>query len=246
MRIVLFWFCVVALLAFSLGAVGSDPETWPIVYQDDFEDSGSGWRTGETEHVSRAYVDGVYEIQVKDDWSIAWSRIPGELEFLDFSVEVTFRSVEGEGEAGFLFRYQDSDNFYCFTVSTRGEYRLRRQRYDEWETLIDWTPFTGLEPTGWNRLRIVAQGDEFSFFLNGKLLAEFRDNAFRAGQLALCAGTFAEPELIVRFDELVVQEDPEVRALADQAQALFNQAWESYQQEDIQTAVNRVCCSKLC
>ena len=33
---------VVVLLAFSFGAIGSDPETWPIVYRDDFEDPASG------------------------------------------------------------------------------------------------------------------------------------------------------------------------------------------------------------
>ena len=228
---------VVILLAFSFGALGSDPETWPIVYQDDFEDPASGWLTGETEYASRAYVDGAYEIQVKDDWRIAWGRIPGGREYLDFTAEVAFRFVAGEGGAGFLFRYQDSDNFYCFTVSTRGEYRLLRQRYDWWESLIDWTPFTGLDPTGWNRLRIVAQGDRFSFFLNGELLAEFRDDAFRAGQLAPCAHTFEEPGLVVWFDDLVVREDLEVRALAERAWSLFDQGQRAYRSWHLEEAI---------
>ena len=228
---------VVILLASYFGAIGSDPETWPIVYQDDFEDPTSGWLTEEAEDTDWAYVDGVYEIRVKEDRLIVFSYIPGDREYLDFAAEMAFRFVAGEGEAGFLFRYQDSDNFYCFTVSIRGEYRLRRLRYGKWETLIDWTPFTGLDPTGWNHLRVVAQGDTFSFFLNGKLLAEFSDDAFRAGQLALCAGTFEEPELVVQFDELVVQEDLQVRALAERAKSLFDRGQRAYRSWNLEEAV---------
>ncbi|RLC72168.1 MAG: hypothetical protein DRI26_03560, partial [Chloroflexi bacterium] len=217
--------------------LASDPETWPIVYQDDFEDPASGWLTGETEYASRAYVDGAYEIQVKDAWRIVWSRIPGDREYLDFVAEAAFRIVAGEGEAGFLFRYQDSDNFYCFTVSTRGEYRLLRLRYNEWESLINWTSLTELDPTGWNRLQLVAQGDGFLFFLNGELLAEFSDDVFRSGELALCAITFEEPALVVRFDDLVVREDPQVRALAERAQSLFDQGARAYRSWNLEDAV---------
>lgn len=121
----------------TLGAQGSDLATWPIVYQDNFEDPQSGWNVGETEHAARVYVDGTYEIHVNDKWSIAWSRIPVNREFLDFSVEINAQVMEGTGEFGFLFRYQDADNFYKFTMGEDGHYRLILQEQGTNYTLLD-------------------------------------------------------------------------------------------------------------
>ena len=43
------------------------------------------------------------------------------------------------GQGGLIFRYVDSDNFYFFSISDDGSYRLDALVNDEWETLIDWT-----------------------------------------------------------------------------------------------------------
>lgn len=88
-----------------LRAQTSNPDTWPIVYEEYFEDPERGWNIDETKHVKRAYVEGAYEIQVKDDWRTTWSRIPGDRVSLDFSAEVKVTMVEGIGQFGFLFRY---------------------------------------------------------------------------------------------------------------------------------------------
>jgi len=231
-----------------LGAQGSDPATWPIVYQDDFEDPESGWDVGGTEYASRIYVNGNYEIQVKDEWLFIWSRIPSILNtnpkveiyalngrkqpsliarshriYVDFTAEMEVQVVGGAGESGFLFRYQDADNFYCFTIRTDGHYRLRVQKKGRWETLVDWMPCRLLSAQAPNVLRIVAQGARFSFFLNGECLVELTDASFQAGEIALCAGTLDEPGFLVRFDRLVIREDAEVRGLADRADAFYAQ-----------------------
>ncbi len=53
------------LLPAAAWAQGSNPATWPIVYQDDFQNPKSGWNTGETGQEAKGYVDGAYEIAVK-------------------------------------------------------------------------------------------------------------------------------------------------------------------------------------
>ncbi|RLG19771.1 hypothetical protein DRN74_06395, partial [Candidatus Micrarchaeota archaeon] len=229
--------CVLVFPAFLLQTQASDPETWPVVYQDDFEDPGSGWLTGDTEYVSGAYVAGTYKIQVKNDWLLVLSRIPGDQEYLDFAAEVTFWLEGGEGEAGFLFRYQNTGNYYCFTVSTRGEYGLWRKREGKWETLIAWTPVTALNLYGANKLRLVAQGNTFMLHLNEVLLGKYTDPMFRIGQLGICVGTFERPSITVKFDNLVVREDPEIRVLATRAQILYDQAESAYSDWDLQRAI---------
>jgi len=249
------------LMPLATWAQGSDPDTWPIVYQDDFEDPSTGWDVEgtleETEYAARAYIDGVYEIQVNDDWStwswipgdrgfldfsidgtyefqvqtksnIVWSRIPGSRDFLDFSVEVDVQMLEGTGEFGFLFRYLNSFNSYshtshsyCFTLHTDGLYRLRIQENDSWQTLVDWTSCEDFKFGVTNHLKLIAQGEKFSFLLNERLLTKVIDATFRGGEIALAAGIVDNPNVNVRFDNLVVRADPALQEPLDQVESLY-------------------------
>jgi len=204
----LLFLLLITVLVFTAWGLDSDPSTWPTSYQDDFQDPQSGWQVGETEFAKRTYVDGVYEIQVVDDWQIAWSRIPGDTEFVDFAAEVEVQVVEGTGQFGFIFGYQDSDNFYYFSIRTDGYYRLRLLSNGSWQTLVAWTVAPGFDGQGTNHMKVVTQEDRFTFFLNGILVGQFAETDFRGGQIAVCAGTFGVPGCRVRFDNLEVQRDP--------------------------------------
>jgi len=229
-------FVALCLMPLSTWAQGSGPETWPIVYQDDFEDLSTGWDVEETESATRAYVDGIYEIQVNDDWSTNWSMVPGAKDFLDFSAEVDVRVLEGTGEFGFLFRYVERDNFYFFAFHTDGYYRLLMHKAGSWQMLVDWTSCEDFKAGVANHLKLIAEGETFSLLLNGGLLTEVIDATFRGGQIALCAGTFEEEEFTVRFDEVVVREDLEVRATADRGQTLLTEGAQRYQTWNIRGA----------
>lgn len=169
------------LMPIATWAQGSDPETWPIVYQDDFEDPSSGWEVGETEYATRAYVDGAYEVQVNDDWSTNWRWIPGDKDFLDFSAEVDVQVLESTGEFGFLFRTVGGYNFYLFTIHTDGRYRLRMRKNGSWQTLVDWTSCEGFKSGVANHLKLIAQEETFSFLLNEGLLTKVTDATFQGG-----------------------------------------------------------------
>lgn len=226
---------ILCLIPVAAWAQGSDPSTWPIVYQDNFQDPKSGWEVSKGADVVKAYVDGTYEIQVQTGNTIAWSFVPTDKDYLDFSAQVKVRSAGNDGEFGIMFRYVDYDNFYCFTVHTDGTYRLWMQKAGEWQTLIDWTPIPGFDPNKGHTLRVETQGNQFTFFLDGARLTQFSDGTFRGGKLALAVGTFAEP-FSARFDNLVVREDPEIRTLADQAQDLINQGDAAYSAWRFETA----------
>ena len=86
------------------------------------------------------------------------------------------------------------------------------ERHDgegEWERLTDgWVPSPhlkkGLEAT--NRLTIIAAGGTFSFYANDQLLTQLLDRRYAAGKIALDAGTFAQTDLQVAFDNLLIRE----------------------------------------
>ena len=237
------FFAVVCSTGVALGAQGNEIATWPIVYQDDFEDPESGWEVGETKYVNRAYVGGAYEMQVKGKWLIVWNQIPGNPELRDFSVETDIQVAEGAGQFGLLFRYVDSDNFYKLTVSTDGHYQLVLQEEGAYYALLDGQVAargkskTSARRAGSSRLKIVATGDEFSLFLDGDFLGVVRDSSFTRGQVALCAETFDARTLVVRFSHLKLRAPPEQLCLEDYARLLYLQGWGLYKSDGYEAAL---------
>jgi len=223
MRLKLVLLTVLLIAAFLAGgttiyAAESDPSTWPIVYQDNFEDPTSGWATGETESVASAYVDGGYQIQVKDARQIA-CLIPGGQKFANFAAEAKVQTLEGTGAFGFIFRYMNKDNFYCFMVSTNGYWEMEKVENGQWKTLVDWTHIIGFNAAeiGPFKLALTAQGNQFTFrvgtiqlsaFIDTKPQWEFVDDTFQTGQIALCVDAFDKQGIDVRFNDFVIHEPP--------------------------------------
>jgi hypothetical protein len=156
----------------------------------------------------------------------------------DFDLRVVAKQTLGEdpySEYGVIFRYQDNDNYYMFRLRSDGAYRVSRRLKGVPEDLSAATdpsrvpaPFmTGLN---WaNDIRIVAKGDHFSFFVNGKQLTlcpkgtdkrstwngdqclsnnkqtaqELVDSTFKMGRAALTVYENTD-KVAVDFDNLVI------------------------------------------
>ncbi len=107
-----------------------------------------------------------------------------------------------------LFRLQSPGEFYRFDITGDGRYTVERRNLDgSWTRFTDgWAQATavqvGLNAT--NRLRIVAEGPQFSLFVNDQFLHTFTDTAYPAGTIALDAGTFGQVPLSVAFDNVEI------------------------------------------
>ncbi len=188
-----------------LGILAEDPFSWPIVYRDSFDDPRSGWYVQRTEFATWEYHGGAYHIRVKRPSDIVWSRAPGEPEFTDFAAEAIVEVVSGEGELGFLFRYQDRSNTYMLTFRADGYYRLLLQERGRWRTLLDWQEASAFAQPGTHRIALVALRGTFDIYLNGAYLASTTDRTLPSGQIALCAATFDSADLIAAFHSLTVR-----------------------------------------
>jgi len=51
---------------------------------------------------------------------------------------------------------------------------------------------------------VVSYRDRFSFYVNGTHLTDLMDDTLRAGVAGLAAGAYAEPPVVVHFDNLSV------------------------------------------
>lgn len=208
-----------------------------ILYAADFEQYQDEWQQYDDGRLAAQMVDGALEIRVDDPNSSPFSL--ARYRFADFDMQVTTQAVEGtlNNSYGVAFRLQTQDNamladdnYYLFLISSDGFYSVIRRVNGEDKFLSAWilsdVVEQGLEAT--NTLRVVAQGDAFSFFINNQLVqvcvpnnpegestyfnecidGEMRDTltdtVLGQGQVGMIAQTLGEAGVAVQFDELVV------------------------------------------
>ncbi len=184
-----------------------------LLYEDTFDGFGSDWSEFTDYDASTVYEDGGYEVTVNETYYMVWGNAEPDFDFDDTIIEVDVRQVEGplENNFGVLVRYREDDeqySYYWFQISGDGFYSVDLKWQDEWVPLVDWEPsaaiYTGLGVT--NRIRVVCSGSQFSFYANGAHLVDLFDDTLDRGSIGFAAGTFEEPGVVVRFDDLKVYE----------------------------------------
>ncbi len=183
-----------------------------VLYRDDFSDPSSGWaRVQEAEH-SMGYEDGSYRLFVNGANLSAWAR--AQKDFADVSIETTAKKAGGpdDNNYGVICRYQDSDNFYAFLISSDGYYLIAAKVKGEWQSLgMDQMLASSQIKQGpaSNVIRADCVGDKLALYVNGSKLAEARDTQFESGDVGLITGSFDEPGVDIRFTDFVVYQPPE-------------------------------------
>lgn len=135
----------------------------------------------------------MYYIGVNDAEWASWAA--SGRTFDDFVIEVEAWAVDGPDDNGYglVFRYQDSDNFYYYEVSSDGYYSIGKMVADEWESLVGWTE-SDLIKLGQqtNVLRALCDGSRMTFFVNGYPIEELTDYDFEDGSVGFIAEAMDE------------------------------------------------------
>lgn len=207
------WFIKSCSLALALSVLlcgcDQDNSDGPL-FQDDFDDSTSGWDADERNEFERGYEEGEYFIELREPNWFAWA-FPGQ-RFDDVSVEVeVFPPPASQGgHFGLLCRHTDQENFYYFAISADGYYAIFR-RVDGGDLRVltgdgDGMIHSPIIRTGGqsNDIRAVCQGEELSFYVNGELLETVSDDAHARGDVGIGAGSDADGDTRIRFDNFVV------------------------------------------
>ena len=126
----------------------------------------------------------------------------------DFRALVEARQASGPtGTYGMTFRFKGSwdDNFYAFTVTSDGYYRLSKIVARRWMWIVPWTYSPHIQQgTEWNLLEVEVIGPEISLFINGEHLMTVIDSTFEQGFIELYAAAFDEPGVKVEFDNFKI------------------------------------------
>jgi len=204
---------LVPLLALTLACSAlSGPEiNAPVdpsaLFSDDFSDPDSGWDRAQEETGVTDYDNGTYRIFVDESQHDYWAN-PG-LSFTDVQVEVDATKNGGpdDNDFGLICRYQDTENFYAFLISSDGFYAILKYSGGSSETLgsDSWPPSEAInQGAATNHLRADCIGDSLALYANDQQLHAVTDSAFSSGDVGLIAGTFDEPGADIAFDDFVV------------------------------------------
>jgi hypothetical protein len=191
--------------------LGNEAEPLPegVLFVDDFSDTSSGWDRVDVEEGITDYGDGVYRIFVNTDNTDQWAN-PGQ-DFTDTTIEVEATKVGGpdDNDFGVICRYDDTENFYFFIISSDGFYATGRVIDGTQELLSDSDMMENdaiYIGNVTNNIQVDCVGSRLTFSVNGTQLVAVEDTAFSSGDVGLIAGTFDTPGADIYFDNFVVRE----------------------------------------
>jgi hypothetical protein len=187
----------------TLDAIVAQPPT----YFEAFDIEPEGWDPHKTNGITHTVLDGALQIDISLPNALGWSALP--VAPLNYYVEVDAALVGDidSAEYGILFKYQNPQNFYLFAVGNNGRYSLWHFADNNWQVLNDWadSPALNTGPDQTNRLGLLVQDNvSYTLVANDVLLAEIASSPDDGRSLALAAGSFGQPDLAIRFDNLSV------------------------------------------
>lgn len=129
----------------------------------------------------------------------------------DVELEVRMKGVKGKMDqgGGFVWRYTDADNYYVVRANPLEDnvvlYKVVKGVRTDLPVLGKGRTY-GVEVdklgNGWNTLKLKAEGDLFTVYLNGKQLFQVKDNSIsRAG----LTGLWTKADAVTYFDDFRVR-----------------------------------------
>jgi hypothetical protein len=225
--LILFLILLVMIIVVSLGSAAllallltDEGEVSPFLadkrYEEPFVEPGR-WGTGQQPGPDGTLATGsigmvaggVYELQLLGANGLHWAT--GGEEFGDGRYELDVNFVDGplDNAGGLVFMF-DRDAFYFFAVRGDGRALIARCADGcggEFAILVQdgWFPTEADWGAGsQNRLAVTVASGEFSFFINGDLVATVNDDSLSTGDVGLFVSSGAQGQAHFTFDNLLV------------------------------------------
>jgi len=178
-----------------------------IMFEDHFDDTGSGWVRWEETGGGTDYVDGVFRIWVDEVLTDYWSTSGHDFGDVRISVSTFKAAGPDDNDFGIVCRYQDNDNFYAFLISSDGFAGILKME-DAERTMLEQEGMVSTDAitqgAATNEVTAECVGDHLALYANGELVADVRDSTFVSGDVGLIAGTFEEGGVEIHFDDFFV------------------------------------------
>jgi len=205
---VFFSLAVLVLVALACSLGGSKSQQ--VLFHDDFSDVNSGWDQSSTQNGITDYVNGGYEIHITETSLSKWAN-PSKVFQDDVRIEVDATKLGGPDDNAFgvMCRYQDTNNFYKFYITSDGYAGIIKEENGD-STVISsadgkMPQVNGINPgTAANHIRVDCIGNNLTLYANGTQVATATDSSFSGGDVGLVAATFDTAGTDVLFKNFFV------------------------------------------
>jgi len=178
-----------------------------VLFQDDLTVDDGNWDLNDTENTERSIANGQYIMEIKTAGITAWGGHSSLESLGDFILDVDLTKLDGpdNNEFGIMFRYISGDNHYRLALGSDGYFRIYGKEEDEFFYIISWVPIPEVnQGNTTNHLRLVAEGNQFTVYLNGEMVAKVLDRRFESGAIAPYARAYDDPGVLIGFDNFMV------------------------------------------
>ncbi|MGD8455546.1 MAG: serine protease [Anaerolineales bacterium] len=105
---------------------------------------------------------------------------------------------------GVLFRENEGD-YYVFRITDNQYFNVAKRVDGEWTTLLDWTKSFVIKPYEVNRLSVMGQQSQFTFFINDQFVAQVEDDSILSGLIGFYAGLYEDGDrAVMEFDNVIL------------------------------------------
>ncbi len=164
---------------------------WPVIYSDDFEYDTGGAYTGKTSDevavIDISIKNGKYLIKttaVKPCFQVSRTT---DLAFSDFYLSIEVKAVKAPRRTayGLAFRI-NPEGKYFFTINAAAkQYQVVAYQANVLKDILGWRSSERIDPAGPNRLAVLAQGAQFTLFINGEEIDSFMDDTLNEGSVGI-------------------------------------------------------------
>ena len=150
--------------------------TWLLA--EDFADNTNGWTTDDKMFLE----NGAFHLKETDEGYSRWSSCLRCGPFTDFAYEALLSKLEGPDNFpyGITFR-SSSAGRYVFGLTGNGGW-IFQSYTSQWNNLTSWSESDAVvQGNGMNKVRVVARGSAFEFYVNDKFLGSAVDTTLASG-----------------------------------------------------------------
>jgi hypothetical protein len=194
------------LMAGSQGPKPTATAEANTILEDPLTDHIHNWPQANAGSLQYKFENGAYHVIVNDKNHSALPLLPGETFNGPMAYTVTMQEVRGDDTSpyswfGIVMRYslhqqngRTVQTFYCFDYEPAdGIYQFRMYNNGFSTNASAWTDIWHTQKgreyhTGHgaqNTVKVFANGNDFTFFVNGKRVGEARDNSLSSGQIGM-------------------------------------------------------------
>lgn len=184
-------------------------QDWNVVLTDSFDSNVNNWEVGDGKTVE----NGKYIWNINNRVNI-YRGLPEMQAQSDFVASIDARLVSGSPDCGMGISFRNGKDS---TFGSMTDYVFYIHNDQRWGFDIIHSPDPGIAQTGvsdaivpraLNRIQVLAQGEQLTFFVNGKYIGTSQDKTLARGKIGAAVWVLGPGSCEVEFDNFQVNAPP--------------------------------------